>query len=351
MPPKAIVCLLACLLAIVSCSKENGLHPNPARYFKSVEGLVGESVLTFDDFGVFRPTSIVMREGIVFAQNRDVEMLCAVNRVSTTMESLLRRGDGPGEALHISYITIAEDAIVTAEMNKRLIIEIPLDSKKATFTPLPFEYGSPTSIIKGRDGYVILGNFPDGRYMYYQPEQGKVGFFGEYRVLSKYKRLDNYTKSLIYISSKLAIKPDLTKFVAVNFNNGVIDINGIEKDSIVNLKQLDFHYQDIYVEGSRDKPRVFTKKSNRNGFFDVATCNDYIYAIYSGKSFDEAGISLDHCEYLMVFDWDGNPAGCFHVNTPLYAICYNDLDNALYGVHLGEEATLYKFDIRERLLR
>ncbi|MDR0423818.1 MAG: TolB-like 6-bladed beta-propeller domain-containing protein [Rickettsiales bacterium] len=137
----------------------------------------------------------------------------------------------------------------------------------------------------------------------------------------------------------------MSRFVAINFNNGVIDINGITPDSVINLKQLDFHYQDIHVEGSMDDPRVSTKKSNKNGFFDVATSDEYIYTIYSGKSFDEAGLSLDHCEYLMIFDWEGNPVRCYKSHIPLYAICYNEQDKALYGIHLGEEAKLYKLNL------
>lgn len=137
----------------------------------------------------------------------------------------------------------------------------------------------------------------------------------------------------------------MTRFVAINFNSGVIDINGFHQDSIINLKQLDFHYQEISVSGGMDNPHVATKRSNKNGFFDVATSDEAIYAIYSGKSFEEAGLSLDHCDYLMIFDWDGHPVGCYKLKVPLYAICYSNQDRALYGIHLGEEAKLFKFDI------
>jgi hypothetical protein len=279
-------------------------------------------------------------------QNRDADVLCAINRATGEKRTLLKRGEGPGEVLCMTYITASNGAVVTAECNKRLVIEIPFHAGTADFTAMPFEYGGFTSIVKGREGYIMLGSFKEGRYMYYKPPDGKASFFGDYRVQRKYSRLDNFTKSLIYMSSKLAVKPDMTRFVAINFNNGVIDINGIGQDTIVNLKQLDFHYQDIYVEGGWDNPHVSNKRDNKNGFFDVATSDEHIYTIYSGKSFDEAGLILDHCDYLMVFDWDGNPAGCYKVNVPLYAIAFSPQDQALFGIHLGEEAVLYKFDIR-----
>jgi hypothetical protein len=322
------------------------MNMNPVEYFKSAEALAGDSILAFDDYGIYKPVSVVMDSNNIYTQNDgDEEIISVINRATQERKSLLKRGEGPGEVLNISYISMSDDAVITVESNKRLLIEIPFGTHTPVFSPLPEDYGAYTSIIRGRDGIVMLGCFKDGRYMYYKPSEKKTVFFGDYRVHNKYRHLDNFTRSLIYISSKISVKPDMTRFVAINFNNGVIDINGIGRDSIINLKQLDFHYQDIVVRGSREDPHVSTRRSNKNGFFDVATSDEHIYAIYSGKSFDEAGLSLDHCEYLMVFDWDGNPVRCYKPNVPLYAICYNKQDNAVYGIHIGNEAGLYKFKI------
>jgi hypothetical protein len=321
------------------------LNIHPTKCFKSVENIEGQVVITFDDLGIYKPVSIVMNNKDIYVQNNDEDIICVVNCSTLEKTTLLKRGEGPGEALNITYISTADDAVITAECNKRCIIEIPFHLKKTMFSFLPSDHGSYTSIIRGPEGFITSGCFREGRYMHYNPSNEKTSFFGEYRVQNKYKELDNFTKSLIYISSKIAIKPDMTRFVAINFNNGVIDINGINKDSIINLKKLDFHYQDIVVKGSMEDPHVSTRRSNKNGFFDVATSDEYIYTIYSGKSFDEAGLTFDHCEYLMVFDWNGNPVACYKPNVPLYAICYNKQDNAVYGIHIGDEAKLYKFDI------
>ncbi len=342
---KVHIPILLLSLICISCSKENGLDMPPSEYFKSVEDIEGHVVMTFDDYGIYRPTSIIMNNDDIYVQNNDEDMICVINQSTNKKKTLLKRGEGPAEALNISYITRSDNAVITAECNKRCIIEIPFRSQETVFSPLPPDYGAYTSAIKGQEGFITLGCFKEGRYMYYKPEKEKTAFFGDYRVHNKHKKLNNLTKSLIYISSKLAMKPDMTRFVAINFNNGIIDINKINKDSIINLKQLDFHYQDISVEGSADNPRVATRRSNKNGFYDVATSDKHIYTIYSGKSFEEAGRSTDHCEYLMIFDWDGNPVGCYKLNVPLYTICYNKQDNAVYGIHIGDEAKLYKFDI------
>ena len=281
----------------------------------------------------------------IYVQNKGEDMICVINRSTKEKKVLLKRGEGPEEALNISYISMSNDAIVSVECNKRQLIEIPFHLQKTVFSPLPPDYGAYTSIVKGVEGFITLGCLKVGRYMYYKPSEEKTSFFGEYRVHNKYKELDNFTKSLIYISSKLAIKPDMTQFASINFNNGVIDINRISNDSITNLKKLDFHYQDISIERKWDNPHVSIRRGNMNGFYDIATSDKYIYTIYSGKSFEDAGLDIDNCEYLMIFDWEGNPAKCYKLNIPLYAICYNKQDNAIYGIHIGDEAKLYKFNV------
>ncbi len=329
----------------ISCSNEGDLNIHPTKYFKSVEDIEGHAVMTFDDFGIYKPVSIVMNDNDIYVQNNDEEMICVVDRSTMEKTTLLKRGKGPDEAINITYISASDNEVITAECNKRYIIEIPFQTKKTQFSFLPSDYGSFTSIVRGPEGFISSGGFKEGRYMHYNPSNEKTSFFGEYRVQNKYKNLDNFMKSLIYISSKIAIKPDMTRFVAINFNNGVIDINGINKDSIINLKKLDFHYQEIVVKGSIDDPYVATKRSNKNGFFDVATSDEYIYTIYSGKSFEESGLAFYHCDYLMIFDWNGNPAACYKLNVPLHAICYNKQDNAIYGINIEDEAKLYKFDV------
>ena len=164
---KVSLCLL-CLFCL-SCSNEGGLKKELVKYFKSVEYLEGEKIMAFDDYEVYRPVSFVMNDEYIYVQNRDEDMICLVNRSTHEMEPLLKRGQGPGEAVNMSYITASDDAAITIECNKRYIIEIPFQSNKVEFTSLPLDYGAITSIIKVRDGYVMLGSFQEGRYMYGAP--------------------------------------------------------------------------------------------------------------------------------------------------------------------------------------
>ena len=179
-------------------------------------------------------------------------------------------------------------------------------------------------------------------YLYYNTADSSVRFFGEYPVREEYRKLDNHIKSRICLSGRLAISPDHRRLVYVNYNGGLIDISAIRNDSIVNVCSLDFHYADVVIEGEI----VSIRRTNKNGFYDVSAGNDRFCAIYSGKSIEKHRAGVDDCDYLMVFDWNGNPVACYESDKPLTKIYYQEDENVVYGVSIADDgAKLYKFQL------
>ena len=55
---------------------------------------------------------------------------------------------------------------------------------------------------------------------------------------------------------------------------------------------------------------------------------------------------VDDCDYLMVFDWNGNPVACYESDKPLTKIYYQEDENVVYGVSIADDgAKLYKFQL------
>ena len=51
-------------------------------------------------------------------------------------------------------------------------------------------------------------------------------------------------------------------------------------------------------------------------------------------------------DYLMVFDWNGNPVACYESDKPLTKIYYQEDENVVYGVSIADDgAKLYKFQL------
>jgi hypothetical protein len=105
----------------------------------------------------------------------------------------------------LAMLALAALAVFNASINTRKNgmsdISPRFDTHEAAFSSLPSGYGAYTSVIRGREGVIMLGSFRDGRYMYHKPPENKTAFFGDYRVHDRYGKLDNFTKSLVYIGS------------------------------------------------------------------------------------------------------------------------------------------------------
>jgi len=93
---------------------------------------------------------------------------------------------------------------------------------------------------------------------------------------------------------------------------------------------------------------VATYESNKNAFVDATSNNEFIYALYSGKSLERYGAEADYGDILIQMDWDGNLINRYKLDTPtkiiaittdntLYTIFENRTDNMLLSYQFGNE--------------
>jgi len=333
---------------IVFSCESHRLPTNPVEYFKGISALKTETVCCLDSFGIYNPNSLVCSGDRFFMQGDGLEVLLELNTFGHTKNVITVKGNGPNELLNITNLSLSGNSIILAECNKKKLVELDLTgtSTDLIFTDLPGEYGSFTSVVRSGDLIIATGLFEPGRYLCYNLANNAVSFFGSYPSESgKVRNPDNLLASNVYLSSKLAISPDNSHFACVHYNSGTLDINEITNDSIINSRLLAFHYPATVEKRRGDDIRVAIKNDNVNGFFDVTASNKYIYALYSGKTFEDAGVKLSYCDYLMVFDWEGNPVECYHMDIPLSLIAYNQTDNVLYGIGINDNTELLRLMI------
>lgn len=335
-------------LFISSCIYEN-TSSSPLSCFARIETIIGTELFTFEDYNILSPGCFAVCDSCVYVQNQDENSLCCIDMHHKSVETIFRKGHGSNEFINLSYANFAKDVLSMVECNKSLLIEVAMTGEVpaiVNFTDITRKYGPITSAIRCKDAIIASGLFDEGRYMFQKKSDSLMEpqFFGTYRFAKGYESMNSTDKKLLYICTKLAIKPDLSKFVSINFTNGVIDINAIRADSIINEVELDFHYHTLQAvhRGTKNGRYNYTLE-NRNGFYDVSVTDDWIFTLYSGKSFDRGIHDVSNCEYIMIFDWQGNPQACFYTERALQTICF--YDHVLYGLAIGENSTLLKFDV------
>lgn len=319
--------LYTALLFCVACAGSPS-GKSPLACFDGIGEARLEKVVCLDSVGAFSATDFAVEGDVLwllFQRPGSEDVLTRYNFDDKSYKCLIKRGRGPGEMIMTTPLDCTP-GICIADCNTNIEATVARDT--VSFRRLPS--GGLVSRIGDGDRVISTGNYPAGRYRLADLCSGEVSYFGEY---PQGKRpIADDLAATAYINSKLAMKPDRSRFVSVNSNCGVIEICAIEGDAIRSVRQVAFHYPDVVRTTSGGMAVAAIRKSNVNGFFDVTCGDEYIYMLYSGRSFNEAGLDLGKCDHLLVFDWQGEPVGCLHLSPAFTAIHFDSAEGVLYGM-------------------
>lgn len=328
-------CLLLCILNGCNTGKEKPEGRNPLAAFDEIIEKKGEFFLDLDSAKLYSIGNFYVTDSLVVTQNPKTDYtISAYNMNTGSKKDFLRRGRGPGELISLFSMSKSGSNLTAIDGNNKKMADIRVmgDSVAYDLLRLPEDFAY-VSGVKGNDFIVLAGLIRGGRYVYYDIPSEKSETYCSYPVGGEYENENDQTKSLIMLSTAMAIKPDQTKFVCAHFNSGIIDICNIENQGIERHKLIDFYYPAVGITENGDKaPRVAVQGSHPMGFLAVQADDRYIYALYSGKSYNDYGVGIGSCEYLLTFDWDGNPANAYHFDQALTSIYWNEKQNILYGV-------------------
>ena len=71
---------------------------------------------------------------------------------------------------------------------------------------------------------------------------------------------------------------------------------------------------------------VFPDKNSSIGYIDITSCDQYVYALHSDKTIQNAYSS----NIIYVFDWDGNPVRKYNLPKDAYYITVDNNGKHLY---------------------
>lgn len=333
--------LFIVLLCLVGC-RGGSSGENPLEHLDESPEAVVTEVVCLDSIGAFGVTDFSVKESslwLLFQRAASDEVLTRYDMDDKTFKSLIKRGRGPGEM--ITTTPLDDNAgIAVADCNTNMLATVVGDS--VSFRQLPV--GRLASSIVSGDRAISTGLYREGRYRLTNLTSGEAAYFGTYPQGDR--KIDDELLMTAYVNSKIAMKPDGSRFVCVNSNCGVIDINAIAGDSIATVARMAYHYPDVAGTRSGKMAIAAIRKSNVNGFFDVTCSDERIYAIYSGKTYNEAGLGLENCDYLVAFDWSGGFIESFHVSPALSAIRFDNSQGLLYGLaHTPTRSLIYRLDL------
>lgn len=333
--------LFIVLLFFVAC-KGGAPGENPLADLDNSPEAAMEEFLCLDSIEAFGVTDFAVSDSLLwllFQRPGSEDVLGRYDLSDKSYTSVIKRGRGPGEMITTTSLDDSGD-ITVADCNTNKMATMAGDAVSLRQLPAG---GVVTCVVRGESA-ISTGVYPEGRYRLASLESGEVSYFGTYPQGDR--EIARELLPTAYVNSILALKPDGSRFVCVNCNCGVIDINAFAGDSIAGVARIAYHYPDVVGTRSGKMAVAAIRKSNVNGFFDVACSDEYIYTLYSGKTFNEAGLGLENCDFLVVFDWSCSYIGAFHVSPALSAIQFDNIQGQLYGLaHTPTRSLIYKLNL------
>jgi len=78
---------------------------------------------------------------------------------------------------------------------------------------------------------------------------------------------------------------------------------------------------------------------------DLAITDDYVYALYSGRTFQEYKMSAYDCETIYVYDWTGKLVKTYHLDVPVTQFCIDEEANVIYATANVPDPTIVRFEL------
>lgn len=268
-------------------------------------------------------------------------------------------GEGPNEVLRVVPITqfFTENnelkTLLYAFSDNKLVtwnITKSLEQNETIYdTIIPYNWQTEKHIIPFKDMF-YAGE--DSLFVYRHPaetdEEPTLPLI-ELRTISSNERIDQISvfknsiankESMVYTNDFFftdnSYKPDGTKVVQTMSRLGQINI--------IDLKS---HQVKGYRMKNTDDFSIFygTMEGSKYYYYRVASNNDYIFALWLGKSLDILP-EIYEPDIIHVFDWEGNFIKKIKLAVPIREMWLDQVNNLLYGYNEVEEK-LYCYNINE----
>jgi len=139
----------------------------------------------------------------------------------------------------------------------------------------------------------------------------------------------------------LSIKPDGTKAIDVFYNCDHINFLDLIQNNGFSLCYSKGMSADDFASASYP----YLLQHYVEVYWDAAVTDDYVLALYSGKS---AALDGDIATYtrsaIRIFDWEGTPLALVHADRELKSIAYDQRTKRLYALDFDENIVYYELD-------
>jgi hypothetical protein len=313
----------------------------------------GEIVLNPETFGILKPWQLFFMDSLFVIKDIGSEhILHVIDPGSGKAVHGIRKGNGPNEIVSLGSIEAKNGKIYIYDIARKIIYRMNPQSSISDsvmhyeeYLRLSTEYRPFLLNVTGR-GILATGLFEEGVFMYMNPESGESHFSVDYPEFENTAHLEKMEKAALYLSKQVTVKPDETGLACAYSDVGVISFCRLEKHTVSEYRKIIYFGSEFMTGNHPGQPAVVYKKGNKTAFCSIASTDKYVYVTYSGRSFEtHKNEAVHECEYLLVYDWEGNPVKYYHLDIPLFDFSLDAAGHVIYGISLQPEGVIVKYSL------
>jgi hypothetical protein len=250
--------------------------------------------------------------------------------------SLLKKGQGAGEAISINNIQSINDTLFAYDATNTVYSVEIKGIRSGTFVinklKLPSNYGFLNKGIKIGPNYYFptFNQRNDGRIIKFENDGKTVTLFGKINKDDEQEvDVATYQAWTSYLDGNDSILVAATQF------GEVIDLFYLEKN-----------YKQYTLKGKLGDP-VFQNQNNYAinkgimGFWDVMVTNRYIYTLFDGTKVTDQNINEQGGQFVYVFDYSGNPQIAISLDKRVVSLYVDEEGERIYFLDVNSDNPLY----------
>lgn len=258
------------------------------------------------------------------------------------------RGHGPSEFTVVSSLNLYDKGSFSFyDINKKKFYKMNfLKNNDVQFTPL-FSVDSifPFKVYPlSNDQFITSGLYDNYRFSLMGSDGRVQSTFGEWPFRDESeKKVSGQIRAQAYMF-ELAISPSKTKFLASLYSADILAFYQMSADSIHLIKESILSYPDYKY---RNNPTNFsgTSKEAPMYYLCAACSDDYIYVLYSGKTFRKHGLGAFGGNEIYVYTWKGDKIAVIKSDKILRELCLSEDGKSMYAIADDPNPVLVSFSL------
>ena len=264
----------------------------------------------------------------------------------------IRKGQGPDDLIRpLNIHSLDNSSYIYSLDNGANIIRFHMDTiseqikiekyAKKEMVDFVFDFAPLSDTL-----FIGNGTFEDVMFKTYSPQKGFELSFGEYPYKdSEEKRISNRQRAMAYQGNIKA--NNRGRFAYATLSAEQIYFYELKGGQAIELGHVNEGFADYKPAGGKSGISVAHNALHPKAFIDLEVSDDYVYALYSGRTFAEYKLEEWLGKSIRVYDWYGNLKKEYQLDVPVHNICVDEKGKRIYAFANIPDPTLVYFDLPE----